>query len=298
MSLRLTTAGESHGPGLTCILEGMPAGLALDRDSDQPRSRAPPARPRPGRPDEDRARPGRGHRRRPPRTDARRPDRPAGRQPRLRELGGADEPMAGGGCRSPRSTCPAPATPTSSAPRSTGSRDVRNILERASARETAARVAGGAVAKAFLHELGVQVFSHVIQITSVKAPRRNDLTPDDFENVDESPVRCLDADATKQDGRGDRPPPEGERVARRRLRGASRSGSSLGSARTSPGRNGSTVGSARRSCRSRRSRRSSIGDGAEVAGLPGLAGSRRDLLQRPERATTARPTAPAGSRAG
>ena len=79
-----------------------------------------------------------------------------------------------------------------------GFTDVRNVLERASARETAARVAGGAVAKAFLHELRVQVFSHVIQITSVKAPRRNDLTPDDFENVDESPVRCLDADATKQ----------------------------------------------------------------------------------------------------
>jgi chorismate synthase len=77
-----------------------------------------------------------------------------------------------------------------------GTTDVRNILERASARETAARVAGGAVAKAFLQELGVQVFSHVIQITSVKAPRKDNLTPADFETVDESPVRCLDPDAT------------------------------------------------------------------------------------------------------
>ena len=45
------------------------------------------------------------------------------------------------------------------------------MLERASARETAARVAGGAVAKAFLAELGVEVLSHVIQITGVTAPR-------------------------------------------------------------------------------------------------------------------------------
>ena len=58
-----------------------------------------------------------------------------------------------------------------------GLSDVRDILERASARETAARVAGGAIAKAFLRALGVEVFSHVLQITSVSAPRRDDLTP-------------------------------------------------------------------------------------------------------------------------
>jgi chorismate synthase len=78
-----------------------------------------------------------------------------------------------------------------------GLADVRDVLERASARETAARVAGGAVAKAFLHELGVSVYSHVVQITSVKAPRREDLQPSDFDSVDESPVRCLDPEATK-----------------------------------------------------------------------------------------------------
>jgi chorismate synthase len=78
-----------------------------------------------------------------------------------------------------------------------GLTDVRDILERASARETAARVAGGAVAKAFLRALGVEVFSHVIQITGVTAPRRDDLTPADFADVDESPVRCLDPDATR-----------------------------------------------------------------------------------------------------
>jgi chorismate synthase len=75
--------------------------------------------------------------------------------------------------------------------------DVRNILERASARETAARVAGGALCKAFLRALGVSVYSHVIQIASVCAPERTALAPKDFAAVDDSPVRCLDAEATK-----------------------------------------------------------------------------------------------------
>ncbi|MBV9474040.1 MAG: chorismate synthase, partial [Solirubrobacterales bacterium] len=77
-----------------------------------------------------------------------------------------------------------------------GLSDVRDVLERASARETAARVAGGAVAKQLLRALGVRVFSHVIQITSVRAPRRDDLAPEDFQGVDESPVRCLDPQAS------------------------------------------------------------------------------------------------------
>jgi chorismate synthase len=58
-------------------------------------------------------------------------------------------------------------------------------------------VAGGAVAKAFLSALGVNVFSHVLQITGVRAPRRDDLAPEDFVDVDESPVRCLDPEASR-----------------------------------------------------------------------------------------------------
>lgn len=74
--------------------------------------------------------------------------------------------------------------------------DVRNILERASARETAARVAGGALCKAFLKAVGVQVRSHVIQIASIRAPENGRmLTLEDFVEVDRSPVRCLDAEA-------------------------------------------------------------------------------------------------------
>ena len=52
--------------------------------------------------------------------------------------------------------------------------DVRNVLERASARETAARVAGGALCKAFLRAVGVEVRSHVVQIGDVHAPPRDD----------------------------------------------------------------------------------------------------------------------------
>jgi chorismate synthase len=74
---------------------------------------------------------------------------------------------------------------------------VRNVLERASARETAARVAAGSIAMGFLSAVGVSVHSHVIQIASVTAPERDDLTAEDFAEVDDSPVRCLDQDASQ-----------------------------------------------------------------------------------------------------
>jgi len=77
-----------------------------------------------------------------------------------------------------------------------GFQDVRNVLERASARETAARVACGALAKAFVRELGVVVASHVLRIGSVEAPARDPLGSEDFAGVDESPVRCLDPEAS------------------------------------------------------------------------------------------------------
>ena len=71
--------------------------------------------------------------------------------------------------------------------------DARPVLERASARETAARVALGAVARAFLRQaLGVEVLSHVVSIGSVTAPAGVIPRPDDRERVDASPVRCAD----------------------------------------------------------------------------------------------------------
>jgi len=75
--------------------------------------------------------------------------------------------------------------------------DARPILERASARETAARVALGTVARAFLRQaLGVEVLSHVVSIGSVAAPTGVIPRPGDEERVDASPVRCLDDGAS------------------------------------------------------------------------------------------------------
>src|SRR5688572_9590775 len=61
-----------------------------------------------------------------------------------------------------------------------GHTDVRNVLERASARETAARVAAGTIAKAFLDSVGVSIHSHVTRIGSVSASPAEDLSPEDF----------------------------------------------------------------------------------------------------------------------
>jgi chorismate synthase len=72
--------------------------------------------------------------------------------------------------------------------------DARPVLERASARETAARVALAAVAKAFLHQaLGVEILSHVVSIGSVSAPDGVVPRPGDEDKVDASEVRCFDA---------------------------------------------------------------------------------------------------------
>ena len=76
--------------------------------------------------------------------------------------------------------------------------DARPVLERASARETAARVALGAVAQAFLEQaLGVRLVSHVVGIGAAQAPgRRRGRCPRTSERLDADPVRCLDPDAS------------------------------------------------------------------------------------------------------
>ncbi len=73
--------------------------------------------------------------------------------------------------------------------------DARDVLERASARETAARVAAGALAKALLAQIGVAVVSHVVQIGSAEARAGLRPLPGDLARVDESPVRCFDPSA-------------------------------------------------------------------------------------------------------
>jgi chorismate synthase len=188
--LRFLTAGESHGPALVVVVEGLPAGLPIlvDDVADEL------ARRRLG----------------------------FGRGPRMRFE--ADELEFVGGVRhgvtlgSPlailiRNTeWPKWQEEMSAAPGATASPlrqprpghadlvgmqkygfdDARNVLERASARETAARVAAGAVAKLLLSHLGVSVLSHVIQMGSAKAARGVRPGPGDLATVDASEVRCFD----------------------------------------------------------------------------------------------------------
>jgi chorismate synthase len=192
---RFTTAGESHGPGLVAIVEGMPAGLELDREAL----------------DRDMARRQLGH----------------GRGGRMKIETDTAEVRSGlrHGCTlgSPIALLvanrdyanweermnpwpvdaavdevhlPRPGHADLVGAQKYGHGDIRNVLERASARETAARVAAGSIARGLLAALGVSVHSHVTQVASVKAPERDDLGPEDFAAVDEDPVRCLDAEAS------------------------------------------------------------------------------------------------------
>src|SRR6516162_3774766 len=195
-ALRLTTAGESHGPGLTCILEGMPAGLVLERDAlDRDLQRRQLGHGRGGRMKIERDRV--------EVTGGVRHGRTLGGPIALhilnRDYANWEERMSPWPVNGEVDEVhlPRPGHADLVGTQKYGLTDVRDILERASARETAARVAGGAVAKALLAELGVQVRSHVVQIASVTAPRPSDLTVQDFEQVDESPVRCLDSQATQ-----------------------------------------------------------------------------------------------------
>jgi chorismate synthase len=73
--------------------------------------------------------------------------------------------------------------------------EARNVLERASARETAARVAAGTLAKQLLSHIGVDVISHVIQMGAARTKSTSRPTPADLDRVDESPVRCFDTAA-------------------------------------------------------------------------------------------------------
>jgi chorismate synthase len=197
MALALITAGESHGPGLTCIIEGLPAGLSLDRGAlNRDLARRQLGHGRGGRMkierDQVQVMGGVRH--------GRTLGGPIALQVLNRDYANWEERMNPWPVEADLQEVhlPRPGHADLVGTQKYGLTDVRDVLERASARETAARVAGGAVAKAFLKQLGVEVLSHVIQITSVTAPRRDDLTVEDFAHVDESPVRCLDPEATKE----------------------------------------------------------------------------------------------------
>ena len=137
-----------------------------------------------------------------------------------------------------------------------GFSDVRNVLERASARETAARVAAGALAKEFLAALGVSVHSHVLRIASVARARARRARARGLRRRRRLAGALPRRRGGGGDGRRDRPAAQGEREPRRDLRGARLRARSRARLVRRLGRSGSTAASRRRSSRSRRSRAS------------------------------------------
>jgi chorismate synthase len=197
VTLTLTTAGESHGPALTCVVEGLPAGLVIEREAiNRDLSRRQLGYGRGGRMkierDQVQVKGGIRH--------GRTLGGPIALEVVNRDFANWEERMSPWPVEQAVAEVhlPRPGHADLVGTQKFGMTDVRDVLERASARETAARVAGGAVAKALLAVLGVTVHSHVLQIASVRAPRRDDLAPADFAAVDESPVRCLDPAATTE----------------------------------------------------------------------------------------------------
>ncbi len=194
--LRFLTAGESHGQALVVIIEGLPAGLSITVEEIQTEM----ARRRLGY--------GRGPRQRFEQDDL----TLVGGVRHGRTLGSpiAIEIKNSEWFRSDKwheEMSPAPGTTkeplTQVRPghadlvgmQKYGFTDARDVLERASARETAARVAAGAVAKKLLAELGVSILSHVIQMGAARSKSIDRPTPADLDRVDDSPVRCFDAAA-------------------------------------------------------------------------------------------------------
>jgi chorismate synthase len=202
--LRWITAGESHGPALVAVLEGMPAGVAVTTDEIADAL----ARRRAGY--------GRGA-------------RMSFERDKVEILGGVrhgstlgapiaiqvantewpkwstvmaadpvDPDELAGLARGAPLTRPRPGHADLVGMQKYGFADARPVLERASARETAARVALGAVAAAFLDQcLGASVLSHVVAIGTASAPDGVVPAPGEQVAVDDSPVRCLDPDASE-----------------------------------------------------------------------------------------------------
>ncbi len=194
--LRFLTAGESHGQALVVIVEGLPAGLAVTVEEVQGEL----ARRRLGY--------GRGPRMQFEADDVTllggiRHGRTLG-SPVAIEIKNSEwfrsdrwhEEMSPAPGRTEHPlTQPRPGHADLAGMQKYGFRDARDVLERASARETAARVAAGCLAKAMLAPLGVSVLSHVVQMGPARSKSATRPGPGDLEAVDASPVRCFDAAA-------------------------------------------------------------------------------------------------------
>ena len=196
MVLRYLTAGESHGKALTVIVEGLPAGLPILAEHIESEL----ARRRLGY--------GRGPRQRFEKdvitlVGGVRHGRTLG-SPVAIEIQNSEwfrsdkwhaEMSPEPGNTSSPLTQPRPGHADLVGMQKYGFTDARDVLERASARETAARVAAGALAKQLLAHIGVGIVSHVVQMGSVRA--RHDVLPQlsDLDAIDASEVRCFDSAA-------------------------------------------------------------------------------------------------------
>ncbi|MDN3267570.1 chorismate synthase [Streptomyces sp. MA15] len=202
--LRWLTAGESHGPALVATLEGLPAGVPITTDMVADHL----ARRRLGY--------GRGARMKFERDEVTflggvRHGLTLGSPvaimvgntewPKWEQVMAPDPVDPGilrGLARNAPLTRPRPGHADLAGMQKYGFDEARPVLERASARETAARVALGAVARSYLKETaGVEIVSHVVELCSVKAPQGVYPTPADVERLDADPLRCLDADTSK-----------------------------------------------------------------------------------------------------
>ncbi|WP_333773917.1 chorismate synthase [Streptomyces sp. IBSBF 3136] len=202
--LRWLTAGESHGPALVATLEGLPAGVPITTEMVADHL----ARRRLGY--------GRGARMKFERDEVTflggvRHGLTLGSPvavmvgntewPKWEQVMAADpvdREILDGLARNAPLTRPRPGHADLAGMQKYGFDEARPILERASARETAARVALGAVARSYLKETaGIEIVSHVVELCSVKAPQGVYPTPADVEKLDADPLRCLDADTSK-----------------------------------------------------------------------------------------------------
>jgi chorismate synthase len=194
--LRFLTAGESHGKALVVIVEGLPAGLPVTVDEIQGEL----ARRRLGF--------GRGPRMRFEADEVTlvagiRHGRTLG-SPVAIEIGNTEWPKweqemsPHAGQPSKVLTKPRPGHADLAGMQKYGFDDARDVLERASARETAARVAAGCLAKALLARLGTTVMSHVVAIGPARVESVDRPGPADLGQVDGSDVRCFDAGAAER----------------------------------------------------------------------------------------------------
>lgn len=196
MVLRYLTAGESHGKALTVIVEGLPAGMPLLAEHIENDL----ARRRLGY--------GRGPRQRFEKdvitlVGGVRHGRTLG-SPISIEIQNSEwfrsdkwhqEMSPEPGVTQTPLTQPRPGHADLVGMQKYGFSDARDVLERASARETAARVAAGAIAKQLLSHLGVEILSHVIQLGDVRALNTTLPTLKDLDAIDTSEVRCFDSHA-------------------------------------------------------------------------------------------------------